>query len=227
MRFGLTLLLLLMSIPARADCVILLHGLARTASSMETMEEALTAQGLKVINVDYPSTEFNVQALAPMAIEPALELCAARIPVHFVTHSLGGILVRQYLSQTSIPDLGRVVMLGPPNKGSEVVDKLGEMPGFYQLNGPAGMQLGTGPDSVPNSLGTADFDLGIIAGTSSINWMLSSLIPGDDDGKVSVQRARLNGMRGFITLPVTHTFMMKNDAVIQQVTHYLQTGTFE
>jgi hypothetical protein len=118
-------------------------------------------------------------------------------------------------------------MLGPPNKGSEVVDKLGEMPGFYQLNGPAGMQLGTGPDSVPNALGTADFDLGIIAGTSSINWMLSSLIPGDDDGKVSVQRARLNGMRGFITLPVTHTFMMKNDAVIQQVTHYLQTGTFE
>ena len=91
----------------------------------------------------------------------------------FVTHSMGGILVRQYLRQHSVPHLHRVVMLGPPNKGSEVVDVLGNTPGFHFINGDAGLQLGTGQGSVPNTLGPVDFDLGIIAGTRSINWILS------------------------------------------------------
>ena len=104
-------------------------------------------------------------------------------------------------------------MLGPPNKGSEVVDKLGNIPGFYWLNGKAGLQLSTDSDSVPNKLGSADFDLGIIAGTKSINWILSSLIPGKDDGKVSIERTKLNGMNDHITVATSHPFMMKNKKV--------------
>ena len=163
--------LLVCSVSARADCVILLHGLARSSHSMEALEDALKNAGFFVINNGYPSRAHPIAQLANLAIEPALEQCPRNMTVNFVTHSLGGILVRQYVSQHSVANLHRVVMLGPPNKGSEVVDKLGDVPGFYFINGDAGLQLGTGELSVPNALGEADFDVGIIAGTRSINWI--------------------------------------------------------
>jgi hypothetical protein len=118
-------------------------------------------------------------------------------------------------------------MLGPPNKGSEVVDKLGNFPGFHFINGDAGMQLGTGEMSVPNKLGKANFDVGIIAGTRSINLILSMLIPSTDDGKISIERTKLEGMHDHLEMPVTHPFMMKNDDVIAQVIHYLKNGNFK
>lgn len=193
---------------------------------MNKLENRLQLEQYTTVNQSYPSRDFSIDELADLAIAPALEQCIDTRPVHFVTHSLGGILVRQYLSQQEIPELGRVVMLGPPNQGSEVVDKLGKVPGFHFVNGDAGLELGTGEISIPNSLGSANFDLGIIAGTQSINWILSLLIPGNDDGKVAIERTKLDGMNDHIELPTTHPFMMKNDAVIEQVIHYLRYGSF-
>jgi len=150
--------------------VVLLHGLARSPDSMETLERALKKEGFLVINDGYPSRQYPIELLAELAIKPALEKCPKKLNVNFVTHSLGGILVRQYLSKHEVKNLNRVVMLGPPNRGSEVVDKLGNIPGFHFINGDAGMQLGTGEISIPNTLGKANFDVGIIAGTRSVNW---------------------------------------------------------
>ena len=209
------------------ECVVLLHGLARTHESMINLQSALTEQGYFVVNKTYPSREKPIPVLAQEAIPKSVALCPQNSAVHFVTHSMGGILVRQFLSAQSLERLGRVVMLGPPNQGSEVVDNLGEFPGFEFINGQAGMQLGTGPVSVPNTLGAANFDLGIIAGTRSINLILSMMIPGSDDGKVSVEHTKLTGMKDHLTLPVTHTFMMKNHGVIEQVLHYLKHGAFD
>lgn len=223
---GLALVLWILPMPGLSDNVILLHGLARTDRSMHKLEQALLEQGYCVDNVRYESTRHDIETLSEQAIGAALATCPAGQPVHFVTHSLGGILVRQYLENHRIENLGRVVMLGPPNKGSEVVDKLAEFPGFHFINGDAGMQLGTGATSVPNRLGRADFDLGIIAGTRSVNLLLSSIIPGADDGKVSVENTRLEGMRDHLEMPVTHTFMMQNTEVIEQVIHYLRFGEF-
>jgi pimeloyl-ACP methyl ester carboxylesterase len=212
-----------------AENVILLHGLCRTPRSMVKMQRALAQAGYTVWNVDYPSRTAPIQKLADDAIGQAIARCrqngATRIS--FVTHSLGGILVRSYLARHDVPDLSRVVMLGPPNQGSEVVDKLGGLSLFKWINGPAGLELGTGKNSVPNQLGPAHFPVGIIAGDRSINWINSLLIPGPDDGKVSVQRAKLDGMSDFLVLHTTHPFIMDNKEAIRQTIQFLRTGAFD
>lgn len=221
------LFFLLFPLNAYSSCVVLLHGLARTNSSMKKLASELQKENYQTINVSYPSRKFTIEELAESVVSSALEQCTAGKEIHFVTHSMGGILVRQYLSNHTIPNLGRVVMLGPPNKGSEVVDKLRNIPGFHFINGDAGMQLGTGELNIPNKLGPAEFDLGIIAGTESINLILSTLIPDTDDGKVSVERTKLEGMNDHIEMETSHPFMMKNNKVIAQVLYYLKNGKFE
>ena len=208
-----------------SEYVILLHGLARSAHSMDKMAARLTEYGYKVLNIDYPSRSYPIEELAEQTISNALKQCQG-LPVNFVTHSMGGILVRQFLSNHSIDNLNRVVMLGPPNQGTEIVDKLSHLPGFSFVNGEAGAQLGAGALSLPNQLGKANFDVGVIAGTQSINLILSSLIPNTDDGKVSVERTKVDGMNDHIEMPTTHVFMMRNDNVIKQVIYYLKDGKF-
>ncbi len=210
------------------DCVILLHGLARTTKSMQPLADELLAANYIVVNQGYPSRKFPVAQLAEKAIPPALTQCRAQAAqrIHFITHSLGGILLRQYLATNSIPELSRVVMFAPPNKGSQVVDKLKNVPGFVLMNGPAGQELGTNPESVPLQLGPVSFDLGVIAGTRSINWILSLYLPNPDDGKVSLENTKIDGMHDFIALPVSHPFIMKDKTCIRQSLHYLRQGHF-
>ena len=206
--------------------VILIHGLARTSRSMKKMAHSLREQGYHTINTRYPSTKHTIEILADDVLTTALSECIKERPIHIVTHSLGGILVRQYLSKHSIKNLGRVVMLGPPNQGSEVVNYLHKMPGYKLINGPAGGQLGTDKLSIPKKLGRAGFDLGIIAGSRSINLILSMFLPDKNDGKVSVEKTKLEGMSDHITLAVAHPFLMRNKSAIKQTLYYLEHGQF-
>ena len=213
---------------AQRECVVLLHGLARTSNSLNKIEKALLAAGYLVSNIDYQSTTATVARLSANAVSAGIDNCdsmAAR-RIHFVTHSLGGILVRFYFANNQHGKLGRVVMLAPPNQGSEVVDSWSKLPGYSLLNGPAGDQLGTDEHSVPLSLGAVKFDLGVIAGNRSINPFLSQFLPNPDDGKVSVASTKVEGMRDHLVLPVSHTFMMRNEELIDQVIYYLQHGSF-
>ena len=211
-----------------SEGVILLHGLCRSDASMKKMESALTKAGFIVLNVDYPSRTAHIETLSEAAISGALDdtRLAECTKIHFVTHSLGGILVRSYFKRHEHAKLGRVVMLGPPNQGSEVVDSIGAWWFFKKLNGPAGNELGTDNESTPNTLGAVDFELGVIAGDRSINWINSMMIDGPDDGKVSVERTKVAGMKEHSVVHATHSFMMNNNNVIELTIRFLTAGTF-
>lgn len=209
-------------------CVILLHGLARTSASMNDMQDELIDAGFAVAKIDYPSRTKPIEELAGPAIELGLAQCRSQTVgnVHVVTHSMGGLLFRQYVADHGADAFERTVMLAPPNKGSEAVDALRDVPGFQWLNGPAGLQMGTDENSVALQLGPATSDVAIVAGTFSINIVLSTYLPDPDDGKVSVESTKLDGMCAHLEVNVSHPFIMEDEGVIAEVISYLNTGRF-
>jgi pimeloyl-ACP methyl ester carboxylesterase len=205
--------------------VVLLHGLARTKYSLNKIAKSLKSSGYQTHQLGYPSTRHSIEHLVKYHLAPFINALPNDETIHFVTHSMGGILVRQYLHTQSLPQLGRVVMLAPPNQGSEIVDAIAHWPLFKWVNGPAGQQLGT--QGLPTKLPSADFHLGIIAGTRFIKSWTNRFIPCPHDGKVSVESTKLAGMEDHISLPVNHTFMMDHQMVVKQVKHFIQLGQFQ
>jgi triacylglycerol lipase len=199
---------------------------------MSKLEDALQAAGYTTCNIDYPSTEHAIAELATQFVVPAIQQCrnGSSEPISVVTHSMGGIMIR-YIAhhlasgEATIP-LARVVMLGPPNHGSELVDRMRPWWLFRWVNGPAGQQLGTDAESVPNSLGPAKFEVGIIAGNKPFLEPFKGFIAGPSDGKVSLESTKLEGMTDYLILPVTHSLMMRDSQVIEQVLSFLKTGSF-
>lgn len=213
----------------KKEAVILLHGLARSRFSLLRLQWVLS-RDYQVVNLGYPSRSADIQALASAAIESAIAKCSSATKIHIVTHSLGGILVRQFLAHNHIDKLGRVVMLGPPNQGSELVDAFRSnsllAKAFDTINGPAGKQLGTSLEDKPKSLGPVNFELGVIAGNVNRNPVFKTILPESSDGKVTVASTKVEGMTDHLELDVDHTFMMNDKRVIKACQQFLEHGRF-
>lgn len=195
---------------------------------MNKMAESLQAQGFTTVNVDYPSQQGTVEELAPIAVGSGLDQCrlSGATKIHFVTHSLGGILLRYAHGTDPIPELKRVVMLGPPNQGSEVIDHTRDWSVAKIFSGEAGLQLGTDEEDIPAQLSPIDFELGIVAGTGTINPFMSAILPDLDDGKVTVEGTKVDGMSDFLVVGKSHFSLMRTDSVIDNTIAFLRTGQF-
>lgn len=213
--------------PDGAETVVVVHGLGRTPASMSVLEYRLEAEGYRVVSFGYPSRSEPMEALVDLLADEIERCCADEANrVHFVTHSMGGILVRSYLADRPEPHLGRVVMLSPPAGGSEIIDAFEDSPLLRLLVGPAAAELGTDSADISNRFGPVRFSLGVITGDLSFNPVTSWIIPGPDDGKVGVDNARVEGAADFLVLPATHTFIMNRSDVAEATIRFLRYGSF-
>lgn len=208
--------------------VILLHGMFRSSYAMEPIEKFLRAQGYEVTNVSYPSTEYEIEKLVADYLAPEVDqlMNQGAKEIHFVTHSMGGILVRYYLKNNSIDNLGKVVMIAPPNKGTPLADLFSDSDWINAGNSPAKTQLSAEEGSWVQQLGPVEFELGVIAGNYNTNWVTSWLLSGEDDGVVSVDSTKVENMKDFITVPEKHYYLRASITVLQQAAYFLKHGEF-
>lgn len=215
------------------DYVVLIHGLARTSRSMENMGTFLSQNGYEVININYPSREKTIEEISNIVEKDIQQYCTDKNKkINFVVHSMGGIILRYYLKNNKLENLGRVVMLATPNHGTEIVDFLGynKLFGwlFKRLQGPAAMQLSTDPKtSMPLQLGKANFEVGIIIGNIDESRFLSRLIKGENDGRVSIESSKLEGMKEHIIISSGHRFIPDNKEAMEKTLKFLNTGSFK
>lgn len=211
--------------------VVLLHGLGRTRMSLLVMERVLRRAGYAVVNQSYPSKSADMRTLAALAVGEGVGRARAIAPqarIHFVAHSMGGILLRAYFSETDPEGFGRAVLLSPPNKGSEIVDFMKQIGLAEMVLGPAGAALGAADEeAAPAVLPDLPLHYGVIAGDRSLNPAMSALIPGPNDGKVAVAQTLLPGAKDHIVLPVTHTLMMNEPMTLWQTARFLRRGAFD
>jgi pimeloyl-ACP methyl ester carboxylesterase len=211
----------------RDEGVVLLHGIFRGRRSMQRLARFLGAEGYRTVNLDYPSRRQPIEGLVAH-IQPQMEAFAPSVPgnLHFVGHSMGGLLIRAHLHRFRPQNLGRIVMLGTPNQGSEVADFVKDWWAYKKLFGPAGQQLVTGLTTADTLFGRIDYELGVIAGNRSID-PVSSLIIGDpNDGRVSIERTKIVGMTDHIIVPASHPFLPAKKEVHRQVLEFLRHGRF-
>ena len=213
----------------RQDIVVLIHGLGRSPRSLLAMRFWLWRAGYQVVSVGYPSRKMTVKEAVDGRLRPVLERLrpAAGARVHFVTHSLGGILFRAW-AETRAADfpLGRTVMLGPPNQGSEILGRLGSRSILRRLLGPVVPELGDDENSVPRRLGAVPPGTGIIMGNRPVIPFFRELLGPESDGIVTVAGGWVEGQADFMVTPADHTFIMWRPVVLRAVERFLKEGSF-
>ncbi|MET3970011.1 MULTISPECIES: esterase/lipase family protein [Bradyrhizobium] len=213
---------------ARCDGVVLLHGIGVGAWTLKRLDRALQRHGFATLNLDYPSRKKPLEELAEDIHAPVAAFakqCDGAI--HFVAHSMGGLLARVYIARYRPVRLGRVVMLGTPNGGSEVADLLKDLSLYRAVFGPAGSQLSTAQPPVLAALPPPDYAIGVIAGCRTIAPIASAFVlPRPNDGRVSVASAKLADMADHIVVKASHTGLPRNAVAIEQTIAFLHDGRF-
>lgn len=205
-----------------ADTVVLLHGLWRSVWAMEPLANLLHTEGYHTVNIAYPSFTKSMDHIIAM-VEAEIQTHLQKGKVHLVTHSLGGIVAREILGKLSAENIGRLVMLAPPNQGSEIIDWLSNVPLLHRTMGPAGMQLGSGKITAPHL--PKHIDAAVIMGRRSIIPFFRKMLDADNDGIVSVERGKVEGMNEFHIVDADHTFIATEPEVMQKILGFLKRGS--
>ncbi len=215
-------------VASRQECVVLLHGLWRSNLAMRPIEAVLLQNGYTVVNLDYPSTAMTLEDLAVQHLAPAVALCEGNVsgPVHLVSHSMGGIVIRQYLQNRAPQRPGRIVMLSPPNQGSELAVTFRDWPLFDWFAGAAAASLSRDERGVLDDLQPVPMETGIIAGDSHRQWFDFGLVEAPHDGTVTVNSMPLPEMKGFVVVHENHVSIRRSPEVHQHILHFLQHGRF-
>jgi hypothetical protein len=206
--------------------VVLIHGLARGSLSMWLLAHRLERAGYGVTTLDYHSVGETPAAVLAEAFGQIDACCAGGDrTVHFVGHSLGGLVIRAYLASHKVEGLGRVVLIGTPNAGTPLVDHHRDT-WWMGIAGATAASLGTGPDSLPRSLPPPTYPVGVIAGATR-NGFFSDLIRGEDDGLVPVESTKLPVMTDFVVVDSGHSMMRYDANVARQAIAFLKKGRFD
>ncbi|NQV22213.1 MAG: alpha/beta fold hydrolase [Rhodospirillales bacterium] len=212
--------------PRNAHVVLLVHGIARSAGTFRHMESALLRAGYAATAITYPSTRGSIADHAA-ALELILDRLEGAETVSFVTHSMGALVVRHLMARNGRwqrrIQIGRAVMIAPPNQGSEIADRL-KGNGLYR-----GLYGRAGQDLTPEQADTIPpytHDFGIIAGGTGNQRGLNPLLDGDNDGIVSLDETRLDGAADFLMVPGTHTFLAGRSETITATLSFLRHGKF-
>ncbi|NQZ14647.1 MAG: alpha/beta hydrolase [Alphaproteobacteria bacterium] len=235
-KFFILIFTLLFSLPAQAgnkeELVVLLHGIARTSSSMNSIESMLQKDGYTTLNITYPSKKKDLNGLAEYLKKEHLidSLWKDYSHIHVITHSMGGLVARRYFDRykNDIPKdkLGKIIMLAPPNKGSKIADIMQTLLPYKWYYGPSGSELTTEVQRDIKS--DIYYDLGVIAGTKEWPYFVAAfVIPGKSDGRVSVNNTKIKGMTDFLTVNGTHTFIMNKPEVHSQILYFLRHSKFK
>ncbi|NCT41102.1 MAG: alpha/beta fold hydrolase [Alphaproteobacteria bacterium] len=216
--------------PTKNETIVLLHGILRSKMDMLALEKKFSKAGYDCINILYPSREKTLEEIAEF-VDTQIKSRVAYAPdkpLNFVTHSMGGLVTRYYIATYKPENLGKVVMLSPPNTGSEFADFLSEnkylAPLFKNIFGPASAQLTTQYKHIDTEI---TYPLGIIAGSASLNPLAPWILEGEHDGIVPVERTKIDGMTDHITLSANHSFMMFEPKIINQALYFLENEKFD
>jgi len=210
-----------------SDYVIILHGIARSSNHMKSLAKILEKSGFSVINLDYPSTSYNLEDLTDIVHQKISTYVASDKKIHFVGYSMGGLFVLALIKKYQYKNLGKVVQLAPPNHGSEIADLLKNFWLYKKIYGPAGQQLITDQSAIKHLFGQVNYNLGIIAGDTAIDPICWGIIPNKNDGRVSIESTKLKGMKDHIVVSASHTFFPSNKEVQKQTLHFLKNGNFK
>jgi pimeloyl-ACP methyl ester carboxylesterase len=212
--------------PGNKEIIDLLHGLGRSNTSMWLLASRLEDAGYYVQRVGYSSLHQNPDEILKDISSQINQCCQKHAQsVHFVGHSLGGLMVRAYLQNSQVDKLGRVVLLGTPNKGTEAADYFSNS-WLMEILGPTAKALGTDADSFPRSLEAPYYPVGIIAGELKSKFN-DHVIPGKDDGLVSVEATKIDDMTDFIIIETGHSRMRYNSEVADQTIEFIKNGVFK
>lgn len=215
------------SLPAmKGKAVVLVHGIGRSHQSFAPMKKTMEQQGYTVVGFDYPSTQISIEAAAEY-LQSVLQSLDGITDIHFVCHSMGGLVLRAWLMKHGDPRIRRAVMLGVPNKGAKLADMLKSNPLFKLALGPAGQQLAsTNDQKFIDKLPVPTFEFGVVAGGRGKAKGYNPILKGDNDMTVLVASTRLPGAADFVLLPVIHTVLMSDERAIEKTIHFLKTGRF-